>query len=110
MNEVVVFTEAAMAFARVLYPLAYKYRGSCISWFRSDEHNEELPGHVDNSLHRCGCAMDVQFLTVREKNDFAAECQQLGLEVVVKNTVVHVEMDLKSWLDKNRSTPSVTHT
>lgn len=91
------FASCARTFDVLVNPLVEEFGGKVISGVRSIEKNREVGG-VQYSLHLIRCAKDVQFPTEEQKLGFADMCVNAGLEVVVKNTVVHVELDIKSVL------------
>lgn len=91
-------TSMMLAFVENVWPLILEEDGSVISWRRSRKHNADLPDSVPNSLHLIGLAMDVQFDTQEQKNRFAVRARNAGFQVVVKNTVVHVELDQKGFV------------
>jgi hypothetical protein len=90
--------QMVLIFIEEIWPLLEKYDGSVISWRRSKRHNASLPDSVPNSYHLVGLAMDVQFDAQDQKNQFAVDARNAGFQCVVKNTVVHVELDLKEFV------------
>lgn len=93
-----ILTSMMLAFVENIWPLILAEDGSVISWRRSKKHNAAIPDSVSNSLHLIGLAMDVQFDTQDQKNRFAVRARSAGFQTVVKNTVVHVELDQKGFV------------
>lgn len=65
--------------------------GSVTSWVRSDAHNREVGG-VDGSRHLSGAAVDVVFDRPEGRVRAVERWQQAGLEVVLEESHVHVEL------------------
>ena len=97
------FAAASLAFHKVVDPLILQFNGSVTSGRRSPAHNAELPDSSSYSLHLIGCAVDVIFTGPNNDLDcgyFVEACIVAGLEVVLYETHVHVEFDVKSVLKK----------
>jgi len=95
--------EAACGLCRIVIPLALKYDGSCHSFGRTPEYNDDLPGASKDSYHQIWAAMDIHFPTQDKKTAFAQACRAKGLDVDVKTNTVHVEFDMKKWVSTYRA-------
>ena len=65
-------------FASHIAVIGLRYRGSCISWGRSPEHNAKVGGHKD-SLHMTWEAADLLFETEEEMKLACSRAKRQGL-------------------------------
>jgi hypothetical protein len=83
---------SAIEFCKVVLTLAVEFNFSVTSWIRSKHRNRLVHG-VDNSLHLCGCAVDVVLDLESEKSAFIDRCRRLGIKVIDEVSHLHLQVE-----------------